>query len=108
MTAAGSATLSVHVLDSVFGRPAAGLGVTVIASDVVLLNTTTDEDGRAAIGVVPAGTATVRFETGPWFAAQDRDTFYPWVEVSATIAAGEHNHVALLLSPFAYSTYRGS
>ncbi len=108
MTGADSTGLSVHVLDAVRGRPAAGLDVAVIASDVVLIEMTTDEDGRAAIGDVPAGTTTVRFETGAWFAAQDRDTFYPRVEISVSIAAGEQHHVALLLSPFAYSTYRGS
>lgn len=100
-------TLSVHVLDAVRGRPADGLDVAVTASGV-LAESTTDADGRASFGHVPAGTSTVRFETGAWFAAQDRETFYPRVEICVTVTAGEHHHIAVLLSPFAYSTYRGS
>jgi 5-hydroxyisourate hydrolase len=103
-----SGTLSVHVLDAVSGRPAIALGVAVLVNDVVLIESATDKDGRSAMGDVPAGIATVRFDTGAWFTAQGRDTFYPQVEVCARITAGEHHHVALLLSPFAYSTYRGS
>lgn len=102
------ATLSLHVLDAVHGRPASGLGLTVTGADAVLASTTTDADGRAPIGEIPEGTITVRFETGPWFDAQSRSTFYPYIEIAARVLAGEHHHVALLLSPFAYSTYRGS
>jgi 5-hydroxyisourate hydrolase len=49
------------------------------------------------------------FATGEWFAAGDRTTFYPEVVVTFRITeTSSHVHVPLLLSPFAYSTYRGS
>jgi 5-hydroxyisourate hydrolase len=49
------------------------------------------------------------FDTGAWFAAQDRDTFYPEVVLAFAVREpAEHHHVPLLLAPFAYSTYRGS
>ena len=57
---------------------------------------------------LPAGEHTLRFATGPCFAAQDRDTFFPAVTVTVSLPGGERTHVALLLSPFAYTTYRGS
>ncbi len=47
-------------------------------------------------------------DSGAYFAAQDLDTFYPEVVVAFDVSPGEHHHVALLLSPFAYTTYRGS
>jgi 5-hydroxyisourate hydrolase len=49
------------------------------------------------------------FDTGSWFGAEGLDGFYPEVVVTFTVSVpGEHHHVPLLLSPFAYSTYRGS
>jgi 5-hydroxyisourate hydrolase len=49
------------------------------------------------------------FATGPWFAAQGLHAFYPEVVVTFTVTdPREHHHVPLLLSPYAYSTYRGS
>ena len=49
------------------------------------------------------------FATGPWFAEQGREAFYPEVVLTFAVAEpAEHHHVPLLLSPFAYSTYRGS
>ncbi len=51
----------------------------------------------------------LRFDTGAWFAARDTITFYPTVELAFEVTdAAAHYHVPLLLSPFAYSTYRGS
>ena len=55
------------------------------------------------------GTTRLRFETGAWFAAQGREGLWPEVVVTFTVEPGEsHYHVPLLLSPFGYSTYRGS
>lgn len=107
--------LTTHVLDTVAGRPAAGVAVrlsrvtgeqsTEIASGV------TDGDGR--IGELgPArlepGTYRVSFATGDYFRARGQQTFYPAVHIDVTVADEEHYHVPCLLSPFAYSTYRGS
>ena len=48
------------------------------------------------------------FATGDYFQATHRPAFYPEVQVSFLVTGSEHYHVPLLLSPFAYSTYRGS
>jgi 5-hydroxyisourate hydrolase len=58
---------------------------------------------------LPAGTYRMHFDTAQYFLAQGSSGFYPWVDVVFTIGAGgEHYHIPLLLSPFGYSTYRGS
>ena len=109
--AATRASLSTHVLDTAAGRPAAGVAVTLEATDgTVLAEAVTDADGRVgdlAAGL-PAGDLRLRFGTGAWYAARGEVTFYPEVVVAFTVADGEHHHVPLLLSPFGYSTYRGS
>ena len=102
-------SLSTHVLDATTGTPAAG--VALVLSDAggdVLATAVTDHDGRArfAVDLAPA-THRLAFATGEYFAAAGRETFYPEAVVAFT-AAGPHLHVPLLLSPFAYSTYRGS
>jgi hydroxyisourate hydrolase len=76
----------------------------------------TDDDGRVrdlGPAVLHPGTYRVRFATGAWFAARGVEAFYPEVTVAFTLGApgqpgAGHYHVPLLLSPFAYSTYRGS
>jgi 5-hydroxyisourate hydrolase len=71
-----------------------------------------DRDGRVSeLGPesLPVGGYRVVFETGVYFAASGTDTFYPRVSIDFEIAdASAHYHVPLLLSPFAFSTYRGS
>jgi 5-hydroxyisourate hydrolase len=102
-------TVSTHVLDAALGRPAAGIDVVLTLPDGSTAALRTDDDGRARMDAeLPPGEHTLRFATGPWFAAQQRDTFYPSVTVSFSLPDGEHAHVALLLSQFAYTTYRGS
>jgi 5-hydroxyisourate hydrolase len=101
-------TLSTHVLDTAQGRPAAGVPVQLLdASGTGIADGTTDSDGRvdALGGDLAAGTYTLRFAV----AAHQPDGFYPEVAVTFTVAADQdHYHVPLLLSPFGYSTYRGS
>ncbi len=104
-------SVSTHVLDSVLGRPAAGVAVRLLAGDDVLAEGVTDADGRCRLteDATAAGTHRLVFATGPWFAAQDRATFYPEVVLAFAVREpAEHHHVPLLLAPFAYSTYRGS
>ena len=100
-------TLSTHVLDAVAGRPASGVGVTL---DDGAATGRTDDDGRLRFDDdLAAGPHRLTFATGEWFAAAGRDTFYPEVTVVFAVDADlPHVHVPLLLSPFAYSTYRGS
>jgi 5-hydroxyisourate hydrolase len=74
---------------------------------------TTDGDGRVRqwspeIESHQGGTYRLRFEVARYFAARGVSSFYPYVEVTFTVEAGERYHVPLLLSPFGYSTYRGS
>jgi 5-hydroxyisourate hydrolase len=104
-------SVSTHVLDAVLGRPAAGLAVALWVGGDLLAEGTTDADGRCRLtgDATPAGPHRLVFDTGPWFDAQDRDTFWPEVVlVFAVREPAEHHHVPLLLSPFAYSTYRGT
>lgn len=72
----------------------------------------TDDDGRIrelVAGALEAGTYRLTFHTDAYFQAQGRESFYPEVVVTFRVRApGEHYHVPLLLSPFGYSTYRGS
>jgi len=105
--------ITAHVLDATAGRPARGLTVRLATTggDVVG-SAVTDDDGRVRdLGpeALAPGDYRVWFGTGDYFAGQGRDTFYPSVAVDFTVAAGQaHYHVPLLLSPFAYTTYRGS
>ena len=101
--------VSTHVLDAALGRPAVGMAVRLERADgTPVADARTDGDGRVAdLGIPEPGDHRLVFGTGEWFAAQGRETFYPEVVVTFTLGAG-HHHVPLLLSPYAYSTYRGS
>jgi 5-hydroxyisourate hydrolase len=108
-------SVSTHVLDASSGRPATGVAVSLsrFAAGGTWLPSgsgTTDADGRLRFtGPAPAGVYRVTFGTGAYFAARGTATFYPEVVITFTVGGeGEHFHVPLLLSPFAYSTYRGS
>ncbi len=107
-------SVSTHVLDSVTGRPAAGVSVLLergVEHDWEQVGAdTTDEGGRiGAFGEVSAGVHRITFDTGAYYAALGVETFYPQVTVVFEVTdAGRHHHVPLLLSPFAYSTYLGS
>ena len=104
-------SVSTHVLDSVLGRPAAGIAVRLFSGGDLIAEGVTDRDGRCRLteDTTSAGTHRLVFATGEWFAGQDRETFYPEVVLSFAVREpAEHHHVPLLLAPFAYSTYRGS
>jgi 5-hydroxyisourate hydrolase len=104
-------SVSTHVLDSVLGRPAAGVAVRLLAGDDLLAEGVTDRDGRCRLveGATGMGTHRLVFATGRWFTEQGREAFYPEVVLTfAVVEPAEHHHVPLLLAPFAYSTYRGS
>jgi 5-hydroxyisourate hydrolase len=105
--------LSAHVLDAASGTPAAGVRVELRAAGGALLaQSVTNADGRVAdLGPdrLPPGAYEVTFGSGDYFAGQGVDCFYPSVAVLFTVAAGQdHYHIPLLLSPFSYTTYRGS
>jgi 5-hydroxyisourate hydrolase len=105
--------ITTHVLDTSRGRPASGMSVVleraVDARWEPIARGTTDADGRAGDLLTSApegGRYRLTFDTGAYFGAT---SFYPEVSVTFVVEEGEeHYHVPLLLSPFGYSTYRGS
>nr|WP_202106946.1 hydroxyisourate hydrolase [Agromyces seonyuensis] len=112
-SAASRSRVTTHVLDAALGRPARGVPVRLEdAAGAVLGEAITDADGRAGrLGPddLPAGAYRLVFDTDAYFAADARASFYPEVVIAFAIAnPHEHYHVPVLLSPFAYSTYRGS
>jgi len=109
--------ISTHVLDTSRGQPAAGIAVTLdrragdgwreAGSGV------TDRDGRVqsllSEGDAQPGTYRLRFDVRAYFTGHGVTSFYPVIEITFTAeAANPKYHVPLLLSPFGYSTYRGS
>lgn len=106
--------ITTHVLDTALGLPARDVPVrlTRIAPDqTVVAESTTDDDGRVAdLGPETAepGTYQLRFDVAAYAAATRQECFFPEVTVTFTVTDERHHHVPLLLSPFAYSTYRGS
>jgi 5-hydroxyisourate hydrolase len=109
-------TLSTHVLDAASGQPAAGVRVALDRRDgegwEPLGKGVTDDDGRVrdlAPGGLDAGVHRLVFATGEYFAATGQTGFYPEVTIVFEVTdTDRHYHVPLLLSPFAFSSYRGS
>lgn len=111
--------ISTHVLDTSRGRPAAGVQVLLESTDPSgsrheVTRATTDADGRVRelmpVAAEPGtGSYCLTFETGAYFATLGVETFYPRVTVEFAVPdTTQHYHVPLLLSPYGYSTYRGS
>jgi 5-hydroxyisourate hydrolase len=106
-----------HILDTSRGRPAEGVKVTLCRMGVdrweVVARGQTNADGRvadwAAADSIPGnGVYIIRFETKDYFDRLSIPSFYPFVEVYFEVTGDEHYHIPLLLSPYGYSTYRGS
>ena len=106
------ASLSTHVLDTARGRPAPGVRITLeSASGAHVGEGVTDADGRiAGFGVDRLGAGAYRlcFHTAAYFADLGVAAFFPEVVVTFEVEGDDHFHVPLLLSPYGYSTYRGS
>ena len=108
--------LTTHVLNTAMGKPAAGMSVLLEKRSekewVKLALGMTNEDGRMAdlpAGMVQApGAFRLTFETGAYFLKMNEPSFYPQVTVEFFIDEETHYHVPLLISPYGYSTYRGS
>lgn len=110
--------ITTHVLDLSRGCPAEGVAIVLERQQAEAAWTEvgrgrTNADGRLTslmpTGALSAGVYRIRFATAEYFATRRTQTFYPEVQVAFQVndAAG-HYHVPLLLSPFGYSTYRGS
>lgn len=127
--------ITCHVLDSSIGKPAAGVkvnlhvhkepttsGSTTTEIWELLASGVTNADGRCVDLLSPGdqrpvqsarlqsgGLYKIVFETKDYFDRAGKPTFYPWVEISfAVVNPDEHYHIPLLISPFSYTTYRGS
>lgn len=112
-------SLSTHVLDTSSGRPAQGMSLTLsLLRDGewhALASATTNSDGRLdesfsdTVGALSSATYRLRFETGDYLSRQGQAPFYPFADVVFNLDSQDtHYHIPLLLSPFGYSTYRGS
>jgi 5-hydroxyisourate hydrolase len=110
-------SISTHVLDTARGRPAAGVAVTLSRRDAggawsVVGEAVSDGDGRVrhlTTGPVEAGVYRLEFATEAYFETNGTRGFYPEVSVIFSVTDSEaHHHVPLLLSPYGYSTYRGT
>lgn len=107
-------SLSTHVLDTSLGQPAQGIQVTLERDGAVLGTAVTDADGRvrdliAKDPPLPGGRYRLIFSVAEYFQQSGRESFLNDIIVQFTIKPGkEHYHVPLLLSPFGYTTYRGS
>ena len=111
-------TISTHVLDTSTGCPAASVAVRLQRQDGTawtdVSTAVTDADGRVA-ALVPAsapaaaGGYRLTFDVGGYFLARGVDSFYSNVPIDFVVRdAAAHHHVPLLVSPYGYSTYRGS
>jgi 5-hydroxyisourate hydrolase len=110
--------LTTHVLDTMHGRPAAGMSLRLLRGADVLAETVTNLDGRVDQPLLngsslTAGAYRLEFDVGEYFrdvgVPLSQPSFLETVVIDFSVAEpGAHYHVPLLVSPFAYSTYRGS
>jgi 5-hydroxyisourate hydrolase len=112
--------ITTHVLDTAAGRPGGGIAIELELADAaapggwrIIGAGATDSDGRlrtlTPAGPVEPGTYRIRFATAAYFASAGVTGFFPVVEIVFDVRDGAaHYHVPLLLSPYGYSTYRGS
>lgn len=111
--------ITTHVLDTALGKPAANVGILLERLDNYgggqpIGQARTDADGRARSLLADgepliAGRYRLTFEVGAYFTETHRESFYPVVTIAFEIPdVTQHYHVPLLLSPYGYSTYRGS
>lgn len=112
--------LTTHILDTANGRPAANVAIRLFAGDAertLLATTATNSDGRTDAALLEDDTMTtgsfeLEFDIADYFATQGKQLsdppFLDTVVIRFSVRADEHYHVPLLVSPWSYSTYRGS
>ena len=107
--------ISTHILDTHLGKPAANVKVKLFNEHSVLITEArTNGDGRIssedfALTELKEGNYSLSFAIGSYFDHLKIETFFPKVVIHFTIKNDQqHYHIPLLISPFAYSTYRGS
>lgn len=115
---AGKSPITTHVLDTARGLPAMGVPARLEQQTSpnawkLIGKGMTDSDGRIA-DLLPVdwplenGVYRIVFDTAAYFKTTGAASFYPFVDVTFAVSDKRHHHVPLLLSPFGYSTYRGS
>lgn len=110
--------LSSHILDITSGKPAPNVVITLYKKDqdnkwIQVDEKRTDRNGRVGDFLPQKNTSNsgqykLVFQTGQYFKALGQKTFYPYLEVVFEITDNQHYHVPITVSPFGYSTYRGS
>ena len=105
-------SLSSHVLDTTLGLPAANMSISLTRPDGLVINTSTDADGRCKdwnqTEFTP-GIYQLRFHTKKYLLELHQKAFYPFVDIHFELEEnGGHYHIPLLISPFGFSSYRGS
>ncbi|TQS33478.1 hypothetical protein Golomagni_06175 [Golovinomyces magnicellulatus] len=114
--------ITCHVLDTTAGRPAEGIQVRLVGPSSASFHSKTDADGRIKLWTAEAQTTSkledilsstkgasrweLHFDTEAYFGAEK--TFFPEAIVVFRVDEGQTYHVPLLLSPYTYTTYRGS
>jgi 5-hydroxyisourate hydrolase len=108
-------TISTHVLDTSLGRPGSGVRIALLkqqaAAWIEMFSGETDADGRVPALrdiAAAAGSWRLTFDVGGYFQRRAVESFYTVVVIDFVLRADGHCHVPLLISPFGYSTYRGS
>ncbi|WP_416307976.1 hydroxyisourate hydrolase [Neptunicella sp. SCSIO 80796] len=105
-------SLSSHVLDTALGKPAAGMKLRLTTSEGQVIEGVTDNDGRCNVWAdahFSPGTYHLHFSTGKYLKTKHGKAFYPYVDITFEMEyEGGHYHVPLLISPFGFSSYRGS
>ena len=109
--------VTTHILDTSLGKPASGVNVVLESQEPggwqLISRGTTDDNGRIS-NLVPderrlqPGNYRLTFDTKSYFFSINTKSFYPIVYIDFEITDDSHYHVPLLLSPWGYSTYRGS
>ncbi len=109
--------ISTHILDTGSGLPAAGVPVSLAKQEgeiwMPVGSGITNDDGRIQnladdMLNLPKGTYQLHFSVKDYFQKSQTQCFYPEVVVTFEVSDDRHHHVPLLLSPYGYSTYRGS
>jgi 5-hydroxyisourate hydrolase len=118
MSPESTSPITTHVLDISIGKPAGGVLVLLEVEEVgtgwkQLARSVTDSGGRVsdllAAGALVEGTYRLTFDTRAYFTDRSVRSFYPEISVIFSVYdSADHYHVPLLLSPFGYSTFRGS
>ncbi len=109
--------LTTHILDTTTGLPARGVSIVLFRKHngnwQELAKGVTNNDGRIPDLlkkdlILEKDIYKMRFETKDYFDKQNRSGFYPFIEIIFSVTTADHYHIPLLLSPYGYSTYRGS